>query len=358
MIIYWLFFLYLIAINFVASYKSYISKMVFYFTIFFIFLFVGFRYKVGADWYNYLYFYESSKYYSLNSIFSGGDPAYNFLNYISHFLNYPDNIFVNAFCSFLVLVFLAKTALKLEKYWLVLLIYFPYHILVVSMNYSRQAVAISISLWAFCKLLENRFIQYAFLILLASLFHKTAICLLLFLPLILFIKFQIYKNLSVLYIGLSLIFLCILIYYFSAQETNIYLQGNEEISSKGFFIRWTFHLIPLFLFYKFYHFFKKQIYYPVIQYFCILIFFILPLGMFFSTMADRFNLYMIFFDLFVVCNIFGYLSRVAKIYLLSILIIFYLLQMYLWFFQGDWAIKSWIPYQNYISNYLLDKVFL
>lgn len=358
MIIYWFIFFYLVFANFITSYKNYISKLFFYFTVIFIFLFVGFRYKVGADWYNYLHFYKSHKYTNLESIFIGGDPAYNFLNYISHFFNYYDTFFVNAVCGFIALFFLMKSALNIEKYWLVLLIYFPYHILVVSMNYTRQAVAISISLWAFCKLLENKIIQFIFLIILAALFHKTAIALLLFLPVIIFANSQSYKNLNIAYSGLSLILLFIIIYYFSVQEANIYLQGNEGVSSKGFFVRWTSHLIPLFLLYKFNYLFKKQTYYPVILYFCILVIFMLPLGIFFSTLADRFNLYMIFFDLFVICKVFSNSSRIDKIYLLNMLVLFYTIQMYLWFFQGHWAVKSWVPYQNYISNHLFNMVFL
>lgn len=358
MVIYWIIWFYLCLCNFFSSYKSDLGRVVLIITCLFLFLFIGFRYKVGVDWYNYLHFYESSKYSGLKFIFIEGDPAYNILNYIGHFFNYYDTFFVNAVCGFIVLFFLMKSALKLEKYWLVLLIYFPYHILVVSMNYTRQAVAISISLWAFFKLLENKFIQFIFLIVLAALFHKTAIALLLFLPVIIFSNLEKYKNLNVFYFSLSLILLFIIIYYFSEKEANIYLQGNDSMSSKGFFVRWTFHLIPLFLFYKFNYLFKKQTYYPVILYFCILVIFMLPLGIFFSTLADRFNLYMIFFDLFVICNVFSNLSRIDKIYFLNILILFYTIQMYLWFFQGNWAVKAWVPYQNYISNYFFNMVFL
>ncbi|NNG81648.1 EpsG family protein [Acinetobacter sp. ANC 5378] len=357
MVIYWLIWFYLCLCNMLSSYKNNVGKVFLIITFLFLFIFIGFRYKVGVDWYSYLLFYELTKYTDLKSIILGVDPAYNILNYIGNILGYQDTFFVNAICGFLALFFLMKTTLKLEKYWLALLIYFPYHLLVVSMNYNRQAVAISISLWAFCKLLERRFIQFSFLIIFAALFHKTAISLLLFLPILLYTKFQQFKILNIFYIVVSLILLSIIIYYSSFQDTNVYLQGNEDMNSKGFFIRWTYHLIPLFLFYKYNYFFKKQSYYPVIHYFCILVLFMLPLGIGFSTLADRFNLYLIFFDLFVICTIFSYLSKVNKIFLLMVLILFYTMQMYLWFFHGYWAIKAWIPYQNYIYNYLFNSVF-
>ncbi|NNH79046.1 EpsG family protein [Acinetobacter sp. ANC 5380] len=357
MVIYWVIWFYLCLCNIFSSYKNGLGKVILIITFLFLFIFIGFRYKVGADWYNYLFFYELNKDTDLKSIILGSDPAYNILSYMGRVFGYQDTFFVNAICGFLVLFFLLKSALKLEKYWLVLLVYFPYHLLVVSMNYNRQAVAISISLWAFCRLLESRFIQFTFLIILAALFHKTAIALLMFLPILTFTKFQKSKVLNVFYIGVSLILLSIIISYSSLQETNIYLIGNEKINSKGFFIRWTYHLIPLFLFYKYHYFFKKQNYYPMIRYFCILVLFMLPLGIGFSTLADRFNLYLIFFDLFVICTIFSYLSRTNKIFLLMALISFYTMQMYLWFFHGVWSVKSWIPYQNYISNYLFNWVF-
>ena len=202
MIIYWVIWFYLCLCNIFYSYNVW-GRIVLIITFLFLFLFIGFRYNVGVDWYNYLFFYELTKYTDLKSVFLGSDPAYNILNYIGHIFGYQDTFFVNAICSFLVLFFLIKTALKLENYWLVLLIYFPYHLLVVSMNYSRQAVAISISLWAFCKLLESRFIQFSFLIILATLFHKTAITLLLFLPIFLSANFHQYKIINIFYIGIS-----------------------------------------------------------------------------------------------------------------------------------------------------------
>ncbi len=343
--------------NLIGSYKNYTSKIIFYFTIVFIFLFVSFRYEVGADWGNYLFWYEYSSKQSLREIIHGSDPAYNLLNYLSNYLGYSDTILVNTISSFLVLFFLTKTALKLEKYWLVILVYFPYHLLVVSMNYNRQAVAISISLWAFCKLLENKFFQFTFLIFLAALFHQTAITLLLFLPVLLSIKFQLSKVFNIFYIIISLILLLGLLYYFSSSNVNMYLQGNEDMSSKGFFVRWLYHLIPIFLFYKYNFIFKEHRSYPVIRYFSILVLFILPLGMIFSTLSDRFNLYLIFFDLFVICTVFDYLTNKNKIVFLGALILFYTLQMYIWFFYGEWAVKAWIPYKNYISNYLFNNVF-
>ena len=357
MVIYWVIWFYLCLCNIFSSYKNGFGKVILIITFLFLFVFIGFRYQVGADWYNYLFFYELGKDTDLKLILLGSDPAYKILNYLGHVFGYQDTFFVNAICGFLVLFFLLKSALKLEKYWLVLLICFPYYLLVVSMNYNRQAVAISISLWAFCRLLESRFIQFTFLIILAALFHKTAIALLFFLPILISTKFQYSKFFNIFYIGISLILISIIIYYSSLQDTNIYLQGNENINSKGFFVRWIYHLIPLLLFYKYNYFFKKQSYYPIIRYFCILVLFILPLGIIFSTLADRFNLYLIFFDLFVICTIFSNLSRTNKIFLLFTLIAFYTLQMYLWFFHGVWSVKAWIPYQNYISNYLSNWVF-
>lgn len=357
MIIYWLLWVGLCLANIFSSYRGENEKLFFYFTALIFFLFIGFRYQVGGDWYNYLYFYDLIKYSDLKSIFLGGDPAYNLLNYWGNKLGFTDTILVNAICGFLVIYFLSRLALNLKNYWLVFLVYFPYHLIVVSAGYTRQSVAIAACTYSIFQLFEKKLLNFFILVVFAALFHKTAIIFLIFYPILILNKIKNYKILCDIYLLLSFIILVVFLYYFSLQDENIYLQGNEEISSKGFFIRWLYHLIPLFIFYKYKNNYKSQLYYPLINYFGYLVLFMFPLGVFFSTLADRFNLYLIFFDIFILCTAFNFFTEKSKKMLLMMLVLFYSIQMFLWFFYGEWAMKAWVPYQNYISNYLLHSVF-
>lgn len=357
MVIYWLTWFFICCANLFGTYRNRLDKVFFVLMGVYLFFFVGFRYQVGGDWYNYLFFYDLAKYMDLHSVLLNGDPAYNLLNYFGNKLEYKDTILVNAICGFLVLFFLIKLSLRLKSYWLVFLIYYPYHFLVVSTGYTRQSVAIAIILWAFINLLDGKLSKFLLYTLLAALFHKTAIILMIFLPVAFLARIKNSSVSSNIYIILSLFFLTFLLYFFGLSESNIYLQGNEEVSSKGFFIRWIYHLIPLSFFYYHNNFFKQKSYYSVLRYMSLLVLFMLPLGVFFSTLADRFNLYLIFFDIFVLCSIFFYKMEKYKKVMLMLLIFFYSMQMFLWFFFGEWAMKAWVPYQNYISNYLLNSVF-
>lgn len=358
MIIYWITWFYICFCNIFIASKNKFSKLFFVLTSIYLFVFVGFRYQVGGDWYNYIYFYDLTRYSSLNAVILGGDPGYNLLNFLGNSLGYSDTIFVNVVCAFLILLFLTKLALKLKAFWLFFLVYYPYHIVVVSNGYTRQAVAISICLWGVYKLLQNKRKKFIFFILLAAMFHKTAIVFFLLFPVVFlyYIKNNL-KYLMAIYSFFSFILIVFLLNFLGMQESNIYLQGNEEMSSKGFFVRWTYHVIPLIIFYKYNNFFKTYYYYPILQYLSFLILLLFPLGFVFSTLADRFNLYLIFFDVFVLCSSFFYISEYEKRLLVAVLIVFYSLQMFIWFFYGEWAMKAWVPYKNYITNYLFNSVF-
>lgn len=354
MVIYWFFWFFLSSMSFVK--KNIYTKIFFLIFSFVLFFFIGFRYEVGGDWWNYLNIYENYKYLKINDVLMGGDVGYNILNLLSQYLNLEDTILVNAICGFLVVFFIFKLALKFQNYWLVYLVYFPYHFLVVSMGYTRQSVAIAVVTFALYCLLERKFYYFTVLTLFAFLFHRSAILVLLFFPIVLFFN---YKNKVYYYFYLIVSFLTIvfLLKISLESESNMYLSSTDEINSKGFLVRWSYHLIPIFIYLKFKHLFVNNIAKYLLDYMFLLILFLFPLGVVFSTLADRFNLYLIFFDIYVICYALMKLNKKYSQIILVILIIFYTLQIYIWMFYGEWAARAWVPYQNYISNYLIESVF-
>ncbi|MDC5654799.1 EpsG family protein, partial [Acinetobacter baumannii] len=185
--IYILIWFFIVAINFISNYKTYINKIFFLLFFLFLFVFIGLRFKVGGDWDNYLVLYENFKYLNFKEALFFFEPGYSLLNILGNFLQIKDIWFVNLCSSALVCIFLFITFIKLEKYWLCLLIYYPYHILAVSLGYTRQSIAVAILLYAFLKLLQNNKIKFLIFLLIAACFHKTAIIFILFYPL-LFIK--------------------------------------------------------------------------------------------------------------------------------------------------------------------------
>lgn len=330
------------------------SQLLFLFTMLFLVFFVGLRYEVGGDWNNYLIIYE--KYANFSEVLISRDLGYSVLNYVSNLFEVSDTILVNFICGLLVIICLYFFAKKFENYWLVILCYFPYHLLVVSTGYTRQSVAIAFSLLFFYFLSSKKILKSLIFLFLAFIFHNTAIVLLLFFPIIFFNKTGKYKVvLNNMYLILSLVALFLLAGYFSVTSDNIYLQ--DDMQSSGFVLRWASHLIPLGLFF----FFPKgkidERALNILKYGVFIICFLAIIGFFYSTLADRFNLYLVFFDLMVVSYIFSSLTSEKKIILILALIFFYTTSMLIWMFYGEWASKAWIPYQNYITNYLLGRVF-
>lgn len=358
MLVYWLFWFLICFSVFISQNKNPLNKVFLGIMFILYILFVGFRYKVGGDWYTYILFYESYAHLGLIDVISNMDQGYYFLNYLGNILGFKDILFVNVICSIIIFIYLFVFSLKLKEYWLIQMICFPYYIMVVATGYTRQSVAVAISLWAFYLLINDKRYKFVLYVFFAFLFHKTAILLLIFLP-IHYLKKE--KVLLYSYTAFSMLFLFLALRYFTLNEESAYL-GNSEVtvSSAGVLFRLSYHIIPIFCYFFYRSYYAQQknqrIFVFLMDYTIVLISFLVVLSFSLATLVDRFNLYLIFFDIFALVGIFRIIDRKSQLILISILTIFYTLQMYMWFFYGAYAMKSWVPYSNYIVNYLKDYV--
>lgn len=351
--IYILIWFFIVAINFISNYKTYINKIFFLLFFLFLFVFIGLRFKVGGDWDNYLVLYENFKYLNFKEALFFFEPGYSLFNILGNFLQIRDIWFVNLCSSALVCIFLFITFIKLEKYWLCLLIYYPYHILAVSLGYTRQSIAVAILLYAFLKLLQNNKIKFLVFLLIAVCFHKTAIIFILFYPL-LFIKGK--KVLIILYEIFSLILITLILYISSLNESTVYT--SEELNSSGVFLRLSLHIIPVISYFLLRNkVFKLDKSYLFLDYFVLLIFYCFCLSFLFSTLADRFNLYLIFFDIYVLVAFYHNLLIINRKILIFILTLFFTSFIYIWMLNSVLVAIAWLPYQNYLIDYLLTYVF-
>lgn len=351
--IYILIWFFIVAINFISNYKTYINKIFFLLFFLFLFVFIGLRFKVGGDWDNYLVLYENFKYLNFKEALFFFEPGYSLFNILGNFLQIKDIWFVNLCSSALVCIFLFITFIKLEKYWLCLLIYYPYHILAVSLGYTRQSIAVAILLYAFLKLLQNNKIKFLIFLLIAVCFHKTAIIFILFYPL-LFIKGK--KVLIILYEIFSLILITLILYISSLNESTVYT--SEELNSSGVFLRLSLHIIPVISYFLLRNkVFKLDKSYLFLDYFVLLIFYCFCLSFLFSTLADRFNLYLIFFDIYVLVAFYHNLLIINRKILIFILTLFFTSFIYIWMLNSVLVAIAWLPYQNYLIDYLLTYVF-
>ncbi|MFX6174620.1 EpsG family protein, partial [Acinetobacter baumannii] len=199
---------------------------------------------------------------------------------------------------------------------------------------------------------KNNF-KFILCLLFATLFHKTAIVFIVLYPLYYFNKFNLSKIYFVFYVFLSLVFITTILYLASSSEANIYV-SQGEISSSGAIFRSMFHVVPVFLYLYYRNFFKKEYHNSllILDYMMMLVLYCIGLSFIFSTLSDRFNLYLMFFDILVYTKLCEKLTLFDRNILFTYLFLFFSVTFYIWFTVGEWAEYGWIPYQNYIINFL------
>ena len=140
---------------------------------------IGLRHEVGGDWTQYQAMYERAQLGELSEILfiSSSDPGYSVLNWIS--VQADGGVYlVNMLVGLILLTGITMFAFRQPRPELVFVASVPYLIIVIGMGYSRQAAAIGFELIALCYLAENKSVKYVSLILVAALFHKSAVLML------------------------------------------------------------------------------------------------------------------------------------------------------------------------------------
>ena len=308
--------------------------------------FVGLRHGIGGDWLNYVIIYYGIIGVELIDIFSNtrDDPFYTFLNWFAA-ANNLSIYFVNVVCAFIFALGLTTFCQNLPRPWLGLTVAVPYLVIVVSMGYTRQAMALGIALFGLIALARQRILLFTVLIFLAILAHKSAILLL---PIA---GLAATKNRW----AIILYFIVIaIIGYFLFIDASIehYLEGyvNQDYQSQGALIRLTMNVIPSFLFLLFYSRFnipKREIrLWYWISLFSIFLFIIFP---FFpsSSALDRIALYLLPVQIAVFAYFADDFTRNKNLApLIRILIIgYYGAVQFIWLNFATNA-NGWVPYIN------------
>lgn len=347
--IYWGIIYFVIIMNFIKDKNNIIFSSFMFVMIFFI----GWRYEVGGDWYSYLGMFEEIKSTPYPKALFVTDFAYSLLNKWIAEMN--GGIFsVNFFCALLFILGVYKLALNLKHTWITLFILFSYTLIAVGMGYTRQSVSLGFAFLAFANLVSkkpNKFI-FSFYIFIGSLFHFSLAIMFVFSPLI--NSRVIKQKLFLFYIFFLLIILPILskrmfpesIYFLSDSEIG-------DVSSKGAVFRVLIHIFPLWI----YFFYRKSISKlldnsVVIDALALFVLVCVFLAFYYSTLADRFNVYFVVFDLIIINFCLTLVSKkYKKIFLLSV--IFYYLSFFaIWYFYSPF-IDCCYQYKNVlIENWI------
>ena len=306
-------------------------------------LVIGLRYEVGGDWRHYYSYVEVARLLTLKEAFSTTDPGYALLNWIG--ANSGGGIFlVNAICGFIFSLGLIAFCRLLPRPWLAIAVAMPYLVLVGAMGYSRQGVAVGIAMWGLALLGRGKLWEFVIACILAGLFHKSALVLIL-IAIASRVKNKFITTVVITGLCAGLYFLLLT----DAVEALRLGYLDAEYQSSGAGVRIAMNALPgaVFLWYR-KRFALTSEQYRVWTYMAwTTIGFV---GLLFaspsSTAVDRMSLYLIPLQLFVWSHFPDAVGRFGNRNLWAVLtvLVFYAAVLFVWLFFADHR-HSWIPYK-------------
>ncbi len=305
---------------------------------------VGFRHEVGADWFNYLNPLVTALDQTWFEVMTSSDPAYGLLTWIA--ANFGGGLYlVNLVCGFIFVAGLLVFSRNSPQPWLTMCVAVPYLVIVVAMGYTRQGVAIGLAMVGFVALDQGRLYKFAGWVLLAALFHKSALILI---PLAVFSGRKNFGAvLGVLLFG-ALMYVLLL-----AEYVDNLIGGyiTVQYASSGAGIRVAMNALPAGLFLIFRERFdltSVQRSFWVWMSVTALVFIVLLAVSPSSTAVDRVALYWIPLQLFVWSRLpqaMGHRAGTQRQWVAVVLVYAFAVQ-FVWLFYADHS-YGWLPYQFY-----------
>jgi hypothetical protein len=305
-----------------------------------VWLAIGLRYKVGADWKTYEFLYSYAGVANLGRVLSFGDPGYQLLSWCMQRTG-VEIWGLNLVCGLIFTWGLYRFARTQPDPWIAFVVAVPYLIVVVAMGYTRQAVAIGILMAGLGSLKRGASVaRFAAYVAAAALFHRTAVVVL---PLVIFAGRR-NKFLN----ALAGIAASVVLYdLFLANSVEGFVRNyiEAEYSSQGAAIRVAMNFVPAILFLLF----RKRLHFDegearIWNYFSLAsvlmpaLLYLLPS----STAVDRLSLYLIPLQIAVLPRA-QYLFR-GRGFGRSIIIAYSAMVLFTWLNFATHA-RYWVPYR-------------
>ena len=309
-------------------------------------LFIGFRFEVGGDWFNYLRNFENVYFGTLDEALALKDPGYRFIEWLNHQFGWSV-IGVNLMGAMLFSAGLAVFCRSLPRPWLALTVAVPYLVIVISMGYTRQGIAIGLAMIGFVLLGRRSVRGFIFWVLLAATFHRSAVLLL---PIAALAATQrrLWSAFWVLVI-VVVAYLTLLESSVDALYTNYVL---AQYQSQGALIRLVMNAVPAVIFLVWRRRFQMPLAQMRLWLWCSLISVAL-VGVYSvspsSTAVDRIALLMLPLQLVVfsyVPEVFGAKGRSNVIFVVAVLC-YYAIVQFVWMNYAAHR-YAWLPYQNWL----------
>lgn len=319
-------------------------------SIFILFIFLGSRYYIGGDYFGYMNLFNKMENVNFNYPFYHTEFLYYSILLIINKLGLS-YYFSNFVFMFIFLFFFQLYAKRFKNPFYILLIAIPILFIPISVNFIRQATAISIFLYASNFLFKKEFSKYFFYIVVASLFHKFAILYLFF-----FLVYE--KNFKkvVKYCAIiSFILLIISFFAFFFKDNifnvwldkiiwhfKIYTDAEYPILPKGTIFRVGMISISLILLFYFRSFYKK---FPEFKLWItagLISILISPVAFIFPLMINRILIFFIPIVFFVFGNII-HNEKAHKIFSINLISLFFFIYFFVWL--------KFSPFKDFFTPY-------
>ena len=309
---------------------------------------IGFRHEIGCDWYGYYSTYEALSSYKISNLYESSfiwrGPAFYFLTWVIGQTSlgfYGFNLICGIFFCWAVLFF-SRTQ---PSPWMSCLIAVPYLLIVISMGYVRQSIAVGFLLFALTQLEQDRHWRYSILIFIGSLFHASLI---LFSPLMLHSLYK--SNRLIFFLSITLIG-CVGFYlltiYGEFWDTYFSSESSKYVSS-GALPRALMNAIPagiLLLINLRHPLTIGHLVWSILAGLSILSVVFVQTG---SSGFDRLGVYLIPIQLYAWPRIIGVFLETRFKTLLALLIIsIYAAYQYIWLNFSDHS-TCWVPYMSIV----------
>lgn len=311
---------------------------------------IGFRFQVGGDWNNYFRYLDAARFLTYSDLATEEDPGYMALNILSLDLGWGMTG-VNVIGAVIFAIGLVVFLRSLPRPWLGLACAIPYLVIVVSMGYTRQGIALGLIMIGLVALQRRRFLKFAIWVTLGALFHKSAV---LVIPLAALTGDR--NRIQALgVVGIVGFFAYdALLSGHSARLVDVYID-QELLESQGAFIRLAMNAVPatLFLIYG-RRFLMTAAEYRLWRAMSLLalLMFVALLGTGFTTALDRMALYVIPLQLVVFSHLPDALGRPngRNTAVVGAIVFYYASVQFVWLNFATHSAR-WVPYQMGLVPY-------
>lgn len=305
---------------------------------------IGWRFKVGTDWPNYITLFSRISRSSFWDGLKQAEPSYAALNWVAGHLGLGLPT-VNFICAGIFAYALIAFCMRERSPYLGLLVALPYLIIVVAMGYTRQGVAIGLCMLAITYFLRGKLVKSGLVVILAVTFHQST---LIVVPLI-----ALANQNKRLVTSMLIIMVGVLGFYLlSDRPDELYsFYARSRYDSLGALVRLSMNVVAAVIYFPL----RKQLFedpaerrlwgvFSIAAMVLALLLFLLAS----STVVDRVALYLIPLQIAVLGRLPSALPRIQAYVLVMIASYCFFIQ-FVWLNYAVYA-KDWIPYRNILFS--------